>query len=105
MSGSPALPSSEARVPTAVPRRYLAQLCKHFQHKLPVTFDEGHGRITFPAGTCSLDAASESSALLMRVTAEDETALATLEGVVARHLERFAFRERPEIRWVPVDEA
>jgi hypothetical protein len=99
MNATPAMLSSEARVPTAVPRRYLAQLCKHFQHKLPVTLDEGHGRIEFPAGSCELDAAADAGILLMRVVASDEAALAKLEDVVARHLERFAFREEPEVRW------
>ena len=89
--------SSEARVPTAAPRRYLGQLCKHFQHKLPVTLAEDHGRIEFTAGVCLLDADAE--ALVMRVTASDEAALATLEDVIARHLGRFAFRDEPEIRW------
>lgn len=99
MTTIPAPLSSEARVATAVPRRYLAQLCKHFGHKLPVTFDEGHGRIEFPAGPCELAAAADSGSLLMRVSADDEAALAKLEEVVARYLERFAFREKPEIRW------
>ena len=35
----------------------------------------------------------------MRLSAGDEAALARLEDVVARHLLRFAFREKPEIRW------
>jgi hypothetical protein len=96
------MPSSEARVPTAVPRRYLAQLCEHFQHKLPVTFDERQGRIEFAAGRCELDAAASAGTLLMRVVASDEAALARLEGIVARHLERFAFREQPEVRWARV---
>lgn len=99
MNANPAMLSSEARVPTEVPRRYLAQLCKHFQHKLPVTFDESHGRIEFPAGQCELDAAASAGTLLLRVIASDEAALAKLEDVVARHLERFAFREKPEVRW------
>jgi hypothetical protein len=98
MSATSAM-SSEARVPTAVPRRYLAQLCKHFQHKLPVTFDEGHGRIEFAAGRCELDAEAASGILVMRVVAGDEPDLARLEDVVARHLVRFAFREKPEVRW------
>jgi uncharacterized protein len=89
--------SAEARVPTAVPHRYLGQLCKHFQHKLPVTLAEGHGRIEFPAGICELD--TEAETLVLRVTAGDEAALARLEDVVARHLERFAFRDKPEVRW------
>jgi hypothetical protein len=99
MNAIPAMLSSEARVPTTVPRRYLAQLCKHFQHKLPVTLGDMHGRIEFPAGSCELDAAAQAGILVMRVTAGDEAALAKLEDVVARHLERFAFREQPEIRW------
>lgn len=99
MSETSAALSSEARVPTAVPRRYLAQLCKHFRHKLPVTFDAGHGRIEFPMGVCELDATSDEGALLMRAFAGDEAGLARLEEVVARHLERFAFREQPAIRW------
>ena len=37
--------SSEARVATAAPARYLAQLCKHFAHKLPVTLGDDRGRI------------------------------------------------------------
>ncbi len=96
MGAQPAL-SSEARVPTAAPRRYLGQLCKHFQHKLPVTLAGDHGRIEFPAGVCLLDAEAET--LVMRVTAGDEAALVGLEEVVARHLERFAFRDKPEVRW------
>ena len=99
MSTTPALLSSEARVPTAVPRRYLAQLCKHFQHKLPVTFDERQGRIEFPAGPCELEAEADAGTLLMRVTAGDKAALAKLEDVVARHLVRFAFREEPQVCW------
>lgn len=99
MNATAAMLSSEARVPTAVPHRYLAQLCKHFQHKLQVTFDERHGRIEFPAGRCELDAVASAGTLLLRVVASDEAALAKLEDVVARHLERFAFREQPEVRW------
>jgi len=94
--------SSVARVATAVPRRYLGQLCKHFEHRptASVSLAEGHGRIEFPFGVCTLDADAE--ALIMRVTAADEAALARLEDVVARHLERFAFRDKPEIVWTRV---
>lgn len=100
-TSSPAAPSamtSEARVATAVPRRYLGQLCKHFQHKLPVTLEERHGRIEFPAGTCEMNAPDEAT-LTLHVSAADEAALTRLEDVVARHLVRFAFREEPEIHW------
>ena len=97
MSAVPPRLSSEARVATDVPRSYLSQLCKHFQHKLPVTLAEAHGGIEFPSGTCVVEAAPDD--LVLRVTAEDEAWLTRLEDVVARHLLRFAFRENPEIRW------
>jgi hypothetical protein len=92
------MPASLSRVTTTVPRRYLGQLCKHFEHKLPVEVAEETGRIEFSSGVCTL--ATETDALLMRVEASDDAALATLEDVVARHLLRFAFREPPAIVWV-----
>ena len=95
---SPPAATTEARVPTAVPRRYLGQLCKHFAHCLPVALAEDHGQIAFPAGVCLLDAEAET--LVLRVTSSDEAALTGLQDVVARHLERFAFRDKPEVRWV-----
>jgi uncharacterized protein len=98
MNATPSMLSSEAHVQTDVPRRYLSQLCKHFQHKLPVTLDESRGRIEFPAGACELNA-TDAGTLTMRVVAGDEPALNTLEDVIARHLKRFAFRQEPEVRW------
>jgi len=100
MSETVSLRSSEARVSTALPRRYLGQLCKHFEHKLPVVLEEWQGRIAFPMGLCELDAARLPFTLIMRVSAADEAALARLEDVVARHLVRFAFREEMSVRWI-----
>ncbi|HTW26657.1 MAG TPA: DUF2218 domain-containing protein [Acetobacteraceae bacterium] len=93
--------AAEARIAIATPRRYLAQLCKHFQHRLPVTLEEDRGDIAFPAGTCTL--AAEDETLVLRVTAADAAALAQVEDVVARHLLRFAFRDPPDIRWTQPD--
>lgn len=88
---------SEARVPTAMPGRYLAQLRRRFERKLPVTLAEGRGRIEFPRGVCALKAGDET--LVMRLSAGAEASLARIEDVVARHLLRFAFREKPEVHW------
>ncbi len=85
---------SEAIVAMETPRRYLSQLCKHFEHKVPVTLEEDSGSISFPMGACVLRA--EPDRLIMRVSGED---LGRLEDVVARHLLRFAFRSPPEIVW------
>lgn len=94
---------SQARVATSSARRYLTQLCKHFAHRLPVSLTESHGRITFETGICTL--AAESDALDIRVLAADVTQLDRLRDVVARHLERFAFREGLVMHWEDAAEA
>ena len=85
---------SEAVVPMETPRRYMSQLCKHFEHRVPVTLEEDTGSISFPMGACLLRA--EPDRLVMRVSGKD---LGQLEDVVARHLLRFAFRNPPDIVW------
>jgi hypothetical protein len=88
---------SEARVATPRSARYLGQLCKHFAHRVPASFSGPQGRIEFPAGTCEMEA--DDDLLILRATAVDKPSLSQVEEVVARHLERFAFRDRPEISW------
>lgn len=89
--------ASIATTQTPQAARHLTQLCKHFQHRLPVTLEERQGHIAFGMGTCDLQA--DDDTLTMRVSAPDEPTLRRLEDVVTRHLARFAFREPPEITW------
>jgi hypothetical protein len=89
--------SSEAQIATAVAQRYITQLCKHFEHRLPARYWAEWGSIEFPTGTCRMEA--RPNLLILRAEAKDEAALGQLEEVVTRHLERFAFRARPEIAW------
>lgn len=92
---------SIAEVRTDRASRYLQQLAKHFQHKLPVSFDPAAGRISFPIGDCDMEA--DETILRLRLTSADHTQLAQLQDVVARHLVRFAFREDDmAIEWRPV---
>ena len=93
---------AEAVVQTSKSARYLAQLCKHFQHKLPVSLDAGRGRIEFEGGVCELAAAEGGETLHLRLLTREPAELATLEDVVSRHLVRFAFRESLDLRWTPV---
>jgi uncharacterized protein len=88
---------SEARVATTRAARYLGQLCKHFAHRVPATHAETEGRVDFPWGVCTLEASVD--VLILRAEAKDTPSLDQVEEVVARHLERFAFRDKPEIRW------
>jgi hypothetical protein len=99
MDATSPLRSSEALVRTSAPGRYLQQLCKHFQHKLPVTHDERWGRIAFSMGDCRLEAGE--GVLRLTVTAPGDARVAQLQDVVARHLVRFAFREDIQVDWRP----
>lgn len=81
---------SEAVVSTSTAGRYLAQLCKHWSHRFPVTFDAREGHIDFDGSDCVLKA--EDVALRVTVQGPDAD-LDRLQGVVAAHLNRFAHRE------------
>ena len=85
-----------ADISTAHASRYLQQLCKHWSHKFPVEFTPEHGRIAMPTAVCELDARAEG--LTLRLEAADDV-LERMEGVVAEHLKRFAFREDLQIEW------
>ena len=91
---------AETRVSAAAPGRTLRQLCRHFEHghALPVTLAGNVGRVGFNAGVCTFHAVGDGGFLVARVTASDDAALAWLESMVGRHLER-AFRDKPEVRW------
>jgi len=82
-----------ARVVTAHASRYLQQLCKHWAHKLDVTFTPEEGTVTFAEAVAVMRA--EPEALVVTITAEDPSVLEQMKGVVASHLDRFAFKEAP----------
>lgn len=87
---------STTAITTPKASSYLQQLCKHFGHKIPVEFTETAGTITFEMGTARLNA--DADTLHMTVEGEPD-AIDRLEGVMASHLERFAFREELSILW------
>jgi hypothetical protein len=95
----PMTSQSVAEIATPRASRYLQQLCKHFAHKLPVTFDETEGNIGFNIGNCALKAEGET--LRITLTAPDAAQMEQLKDVVVRHLLRFAFREEMAITWQP----
>jgi hypothetical protein len=86
-----------AEIATPQAGRYLTQLCKHFQHKGPVTLHDASGHIGFSIGDCSLQA--EAGILTLSLQSADAAQLVQLQDVIARHLLRFAFREALQIAW------
>jgi hypothetical protein len=88
-----------ARVPTANGARYLQQLCKHWSHKLDVQFSENEGIVRFPDAIATMTA--DGGALTVKVESQDDETLQRMKGVVASHLDRFAFKEAPlPFEWV-----
>jgi hypothetical protein len=93
------MPTSQARISTALASRYLQQVCKHWSHKFVVEFTPDKGHIPFADGrVCDLDATPET--LTLRAEAPDAEALERLQRVVEEHVKRFAFREElGEVQW------
>lgn len=100
--------TSTADVPTISASKYLQQTCKHWAHNLEVNFTPEQGSIVFPKDARGADhpadaivtfTATEAS-LGVHIEASSEAQLLGLKGAVARHVDRFAFREAPlEYRW------
>ena len=95
--------SATASVPTPNASRYLQQLCKHWSHNLAVEFTPEHGSVVFPRDARGADWPDDavvtfdarSDHLEVRIDASSLEQLEGLQGAVARHLDRFAFRESP----------
>lgn len=79
--------------------RYLEMLCRHFGRRLKVTFDNHTGQVEFPFGRCALSA--DDRRLKLVATAASRGDLDKVEEVIANHLERYAFREHPQLEWHP----
>lgn len=87
-----------ADIATTQGSRYLQQLCKHWSHKFPVEFDASHGTIQLDAVRCTMNA--EPNRLLVDVDSADPAGLPRMCDVVFAHIQRFAFRETLEAKWV-----
>lgn len=94
---------STAAVPTANGSRYLQQLCKHWAHNLKVDFDERRGTVVFPRDARGADWPGDGTVTMTAgdgvldccIDASAPGQLEGLKGALARHLDRFAFREAP----------
>lgn len=58
-----------------------------------MTLEDERGIVRFPEATATMSA--DAKALTVTIEAESETEVERMQGVVARHLDRFAFREAP----------
>jgi hypothetical protein len=86
-----------AEIQTSFAAKYVTQLCKHFQHRLPVTLEDAAGHIAFSIGGCR--ARADGNTLTLELEPADDSVVEQLQDVVIRHLARFAFREALSISW------
>jgi hypothetical protein len=100
---------STARVATKRPTLYLTQLCQHFAdagrrhsaQEFEVTFNHQKGFISFAPvvnGTCRLEARQEGI-LIVEARGKDDAALARVQRIVTRHLERFGRSQGLTVEW------
>ena len=87
------MPTATATVPTVNAAKYTQQLCKHWGHKLEVDLSEQRGVVKFPTAVAIFEPRPE--ALKVTIEGEEGEAVERMKGVVASHLDRFAFREAP----------
>lgn len=83
----------EATVRTESGGKYVRQLCKHWSHKLETQVDGDTGTVTFPTAVATM--AADDAGIAIAITGEDRADVERLTNVVARHIDRFAFREAP----------
>lgn len=95
--------TATARIPTAHASKYLQQVCKHWEHNLPVTYDKVRGQITFAKDARGADWPADAvvmleagaDALVCTINASAAGQRDGLKGALERHIDRFAFREVP----------
>ena len=106
--------TSEARIQTSQPGRYLTQLCQHassINHKIlrhpggarkrpdlrQVEWSGTDGTLDLGWGRCTLHAGPGT--LTVRAEAANEENLQQVQDLIARNLERFGRREHLQVTW------
>jgi hypothetical protein len=93
---------STAVVTTDAPARYAKQLLSHLGRKTTIEPIDGvpdGGRLVFAFGTGTVR--PDEGELVLVAEARDAEALAHVEDVLARHLERFGARRELVVNWQP----
>ncbi|CUH82532.1 DUF2218 domain-containing protein [Tropicibacter naphthalenivorans] len=87
---NPALQAT-GRFDTQNGEKYVAQLCKHFAHKIETHVEGGTGTAALGTGPCTMQASPDT----LRITVQAATldGLSQAKRIIDSHLARFAFRE------------
>lgn len=91
-------------IKTPSAHKYIAQLCKHFAHKVESNFSIDHeaktaeGLTIFPMGKAIFTA--KDNILTVEATVDNVEACHAVHGVFDAHIVKFAFREELKYEWV-----
>ena len=95
---------TSTQIKTESAHKYIAQLCKHFAHKVESTYSIDHdaktadGLTKFPMGHAVFMA--KDNVLSVDAECESEDACRAMRGVFDAHIVKFAFREELEYEWI-----
>jgi hypothetical protein len=93
----PADLSARADVRTDAPERYAKQLVEHLGHRVSFTTEGATSTAAIAGGTGSVEVGD--GVLTLRAEADDPAALAQVQDVLGRHLERFGRRAELTVVW------
>lgn len=91
------MPEAEAHIQSEKAERYLAQLCKHFAHKVEAEWQNGQGHVDFGFGTCALKAADGFLRVACKADTDDH--LRRVKYILEDHIVRFGWRESLSVEW------
>lgn len=79
--------------------KYVAQLCKHFAHKVTATYEGNKGQADLPSGPAEITAYPDHLQVIMQLASPDKAILA--RHIIDSHMVRFAHREGfKEMNWI-----
>lgn len=96
--------TTSTSIKTESAHKYIAQLCKHFAHKVESTFTIDHdaktaqGLTKFPMGEAIFIA--KDNVLTVTATCDSADTCKLVHGVFDSHIVKFAFREQLEYEWI-----
>lgn len=88
------MPTIVCRISTPNASLYIKKLCKHFAHKVEVSFDDELGCCQLPTGQVNMKAAD--AILTFEISAETTEGVETCKFVVEDHFLRFSRNENIE---------
>ncbi len=86
-----------ALIETAEGGKYLRRLCKHFSHKVPASWDNSQGKVSFAMGDCLMSASA--STLTVRCVAANNDDVEEVAETIKSHFDRFAKTDGLVLVW------